>query len=100
MHARSAFFAIVYGKHTDWLTWGIGHMNERTRQVEHRADLLRKGHKLTEEHVGIIKSELPGKLKKVGAFVLFPSSLDTWLPPDRQRCEFWLVCFGLLWCTA
>jgi hypothetical protein len=66
MHARRAFFATVYGKHTDWETWGVGYMKEREVQVEHLAGLLQKNHKLSEEHVRIIKSKLPSKLKQVG----------------------------------
>lgn len=70
MHARRAFFATVYGKHSDWETWGKGHLDERERQVEHLAAGLNKGHKLSEEHVRIVKSKLSSKLHKVG--VLLP----------------------------
>lgn len=65
MHARRAFYATVYSKHTDWETWGIGHMKERERQVEHRAGLLKKNHKLSEEHASIIKCQLSSKLQQV-----------------------------------
>lgn len=66
MHARRAFFATVYGKHTDWETWGVGYMKEREVQVEHRAGLLKKNHRLSEEHARIIKSQLSSKLQQVG----------------------------------
>eukprot|EP00903_Cladosiphon_okamuranus_P011499 g10830.t1 len=59
---HKAFYSLVYGKHTDWETWGKGHMLERSAQVEHRSGLLKKNHNLSEEHVRIIKSELPSKL--------------------------------------
>lgn len=66
MHAPRAFYTLVYGKHTDWETWGKGHMTERGAQVQHRAALLKKNHNLSDDHVRIIKSELPSKLKLVG----------------------------------
>lgn len=66
MHARRAFFALVYGKHSDWETWGLGYLKDRASDVEHTGGLLNKKYKLSPEHAGIIRSQLSDKLRQVG----------------------------------
>lgn len=66
VYARRAFFATVYGKHTDWETWGVGYMRDREEHVKHRAGMLKKNHQLSEEHARVIKSKLSSKLQQVG----------------------------------
>ena len=55
----------MYGKQSEWETWGSGHLRSREEEVDALKDLLPAGCKLSKDHVKTIKGKLPARLDKV-----------------------------------
>ena len=55
----------MYGKQTEWETWGSGHLRSREEEVDTLKDLLPAGCELSKNHVKTIKGKLPLRLDKV-----------------------------------
>ena len=63
--ARRSLNDLIYGKQTEWETWGSGHLRSREEEVDALKDLLPAGCELSKDHVKTIKGKLPVRLDKV-----------------------------------
>ena len=63
--ARRSLTDLMYGKQTEWETWGSGHLRSREEEVDALKDLLPAGCELSKDHVKTIKGKLPARLDKV-----------------------------------
>ena len=63
--ARRSLTDLIYGKQTEWETWGSGHLRSREEEVDALKDLLPAGYELSNDYVKTIKGKLPVRLDKV-----------------------------------